>query len=395
MAGALEGVRVVEFAEGVAGPLAARLLGDAGADVVKVETPAGDRARGWVPQLDRTGVVFSALNRNKRSMAVDPQQLSDLLVLVDLADVLLVDQEIVEAMSVDVTELMRRNGSLVVCVLSGWGPKGPWCGRPGGELPAQLASETTASLGTAGEEPVRLGTDHAGMAAGTYAMQAIVAALLVAESGGQRIDVSLFGSLLHMRTALWIALSNPDDWWGFHLDSYTKPPEHYYSCKDRRIFMTLGRVPAVESLVRELRMEFVFDDPRWPIFRDDPAGGMGRNAHLVHDLWDRGLSQWTYDEAAPILVRHGAQVAPCLGFGDFLDDAHVQQMRVVTDWEVGAEPSVPQIRPPWQLSDTPASIRRGAPRLDEQGPAIRHAVRTSKEWLADDQTADLPERRAR
>ena len=72
IAGALTGVRVVELAEGVAGPLAARLLGDAGADVIKVETPDGDRAAGGSPEVDGMGAVFGTLNRNKRSIAVDP-----------------------------------------------------------------------------------------------------------------------------------------------------------------------------------------------------------------------------------------------------------------------------------------------------------------------------------
>ena len=110
---------------------------------------------------------------------------------------------------------------------------GSWIG-----VSVRLMTETTASLGRPGDEPIRMGTDHAGVSCALYACQAVTAALLVAENGGgQRIDVSLFGALMHMRTALWIALSNPDEWWGFHLDSYTKPPEHFYTCKDRRVLI--------------------------------------------------------------------------------------------------------------------------------------------------------------
>jgi CoA:oxalate CoA-transferase len=380
--GPLAGVRVVEFSEGLAGPMTARLLGDAGADVIKVEFPEGDRTRGWAPQVQGTGVIFGALNRNKRSIVVDSESVTDLLVLADLADVLIVDQPIVERMSLDLEEIMRTRPELVVCVISGWGPEGPWSDRPGGELPAQLASETTASLGAIGDEPVRIGTDHAGMACALYAMQAITAALLVADTGGQRIDVSLFGSLMHMRTALWVALSNPDEWWGFHLDSYVKPPEQYYSFKDCRAFVTVGRVADIEALVRELKMDFVFDDPRWPLFRQDSAGGMGRYAHVLHDMWDRGLSQWTFDEGAEILTRHGAQVAPCLSFDEFLSDAHVQEMGLVVEVKGDEGDAVSQIRPPWQLTETPASIRAPAPRLDEHGPAIRSDIIDHRHWMA-------------
>ena len=270
--GPLDGVKVVEVAEGVAGPMTGRLLGDAGADVVKVETAGGDRARGWGPQQgDGTSVVFSALNRNKRSVVVDDVTGPDVARLIGDADVLVVDDG-----QVDVDTLMSGSPGLVVCVVSGWGPRGPWAGRAGGELPAQLASEAYTSLGILGEEPVRLGNDHAAMLTASFAVQGVVAALLVKdEVGGQRVDVSLFGSLLQMRSTLWVALSNPDEWWGFHLDSYVKPPEHGYTCKDRRIYFSVGRVADREELVADLHMEWVRDDPRWgPV--PDRHGGRGR-----------------------------------------------------------------------------------------------------------------------
>jgi crotonobetainyl-CoA:carnitine CoA-transferase CaiB-like acyl-CoA transferase len=358
--GPLHGVSVVEVAEGVAGPMTGRLLGDAGADVVKVETAGGDRARAWgTEQVDATSVVFSALNRNKRSVVVDDVSDADVARMIGDADVLIVDDG-----RLDVDGLMSDSPGLVACVVSGWGPMGPWAGQPGGELPAQLASEAHTSLGALGEEPVRLGNDHAGMLTASFAVQGVVAALLVRDDvGGQRVDVSLFGSLMQMRSTLWVALSNPDEWWGFHLDSYVKPPEHGYTCKDRRMYFSVGRVAEREQLVAELHMEWVKDDPRWELFRIDTAGGAGRYSHLVHDLWDRGLSQWTYDEAAAIIERHGGWAFPYFDYQEFVEDDHVRQMGLVVEVE-NSEGSVRrEVRPPWQFSDTPASIRRPAPGL--------------------------------
>jgi crotonobetainyl-CoA:carnitine CoA-transferase CaiB-like acyl-CoA transferase len=351
---------VVEVAEGVAGPMTGRLLGDAGADVVKVETPSGDRAREWgPPEVDGTSVVFAALNRNKRSVVVDDVAGPDVEGLVGDADVLIVDDG-----QIDVDRLMSISPGLVVCVVSGWGPKGPWAGLAGGELPAQLASEAFTSLGVLGEEPVRLGNDHAAMLTASFAVQGVVAALLVRDDvGGQRVDVSLFGSLMQMRSTLWVALSNPDEWWGFHLDSYVKPPEHGYTCKDRRMYFSIGRVAERDQLVADLHMEWVRDDPRWDLFRVDTAGGAGRYSHLVHDLWDRGLSQWTYDEAAAIIERHGGWVFPYLDYEEFVQDDHVSQMGVVVDVEDTNGAIRREVRPPWQFAATPASIRRPAPGL--------------------------------
>ena len=275
------------------------------------------------------------------------------------ADVLVVDDGRLE-----VDAIMAMSPSLVVCVVSPWGPHGPWAGLPGGELPAQLAAEATSSLGAIGEEPVRLGNDHASMVAASFGVQGVVAALLVRdEVGGQRVDVSLFGSLLQMRSTLWVALSNPDEWWGFHLDSYVKPPEHGYTCKDRRMYFALGRVDDFDQLIRDLDMEWVRDDARWERFRTDPAGGVGRYAHLLHDLWDRGLARWDYEDAAAIIERHGGWAFPYLDFGEFVDDEQVRHMGLIVDVDNAAGTTMREVRPPWQFAETPASIRRPAPPL--------------------------------
>ncbi len=384
IAGPLAGVQVVELAEGVAGPLLARLLGDANADVIKVESLDGDRARGWAPQVEGVGAAFGTLNRNKRSIAVDSSTASVISELAELADVLIVDRGLAEQMSVDLPQIMDKNRDLVVCVISGWGCDGPWADRAGGELPSQLASEATSSLGRPGEEPVRLGTEHAGVACALYAFQAVTAALLVADDGGgQRIDVSLFGSLMHMRSALWVALSNPDEWWGFHLDSYTKPPEHFYTCKDRRVLFQAQAVRDRVALVKDLKMDFVLDDPRWPMFRED-TGALGRYGALVHELWDRGLSQWTYEEAAAIFSRHGGSMVACFTYDEFVADPQVQHLGLVVDVMNSTGGASRDVRPPWQLSATPASIRMAAPQLDQHGSEIREEIVAPRRGISQD-----------
>ena len=365
MAGPLDGYRVVEIAEGVAGPYTAMSLGDAGADVVKIESPAGDRSRGWAPGLGEDSAAWRALNRNKRGVVLDwsdPAALAAAQQLLRGADVAVVDK-------VGLPEQLRWDAlaapQLVYCALSGWGPAGPWAERESSELGAQLASEATASLGRIGDPPVRLGNDAGSMYAANYAIQGICAALYARDAGGrggQRLEVSLFGSLLAMRSTLWVALSNPDEWWGFHLDSYVKPPDYGYHCRDLPIYFSLARMGAdgVDQLIRELEMDWVRDDPQFELLRRDGAGGAGRYSHELKHLWERGFGEWSADEVIEKVERCGGWAFPMHDYERLAADPQVAAVGAIIDVD-----GVQQVAPPWDFESTPAEIRRPAPGLGE------------------------------
>ena len=309
MPGPLDGYRVVEISEGVAGPYTAMSLGDAGADVIKIESPAGDRSRGWSPAVGDNSAAWHALNRSKRGIVLDwsnPADLDTARRLLRQADVAVVDKV---GLPPELAWDALGADQLVYCAISGWGPNGPWSERAAGELAAQLASEATASLGSIGEPPVRLGNDAGSMYAANYAIQGVCAALYardVSARGGQRLEVSLFGSLLAMRSTLWVALSNPDEWWGFHLDSYIKPPDHGYQCADLPIYFSKARMgrDALEGLIDQLDMAWVRNDPQFGLLLRDGAGGAGRWSHELKHLWERGFANWT---AAEVIEESRAQ----------------------------------------------------------------------------------------
>ena len=265
MSGPLEGLRVVELAEGVAAPYCSQELADAGADVIKVERAGGDRSRGWGSrQRGDIGAAFLGLNRGKRGVALDPDSEAGVEILRKLiadADIVIADAGWAGDDGLQYASLGELNPQLVYCRFSEYGEHGPWADQPPyGELAAQLAGEATGSLGNIGEPPVRMATDLASTYAAVYAVMSICAAIYARdESGGQRIDVSLFGSILAMRSTLWVALSNPDEWWGFHLDSYVKPPDTGYHCKDGAIYFSLARTTPEqrEELYSELGMEWL------------------------------------------------------------------------------------------------------------------------------------------
>ncbi len=377
MPGPLAGVRVIEIAEGVAGPYAAMSLGDAGADVIKIEPPLGDRSRGWSPQTSAgASVTFQSINRSKRGIVLDWSSGGDIEIarrLLAGADVAVVDKHSLPAgLSWDAV----GNAGLVYCAMSGFGPHGPWRDRPASELAAQLASEATASLGWLGEEPVRQGADIGSMYAANYAIQAICAALYArddsdpsAPTGGQRIDVSLFGSLLAMRSTMWVALSNPDEWWGFHLDSYVKPPDHGYQCRDLPIYFSVARVDAerFDALLDELGMAWARELPAEELerLRTDGAGGTGRYAHELKRYWERGFANHDAAEVIEIVERYGCWAFPMHDYQRLTEDPQVAAVDAVVAVEQSDGTMLRQVAPPWDFEGTPVEVTRSAPRLGE------------------------------
>ncbi|MDE2989152.1 MAG: CoA transferase [Chloroflexota bacterium] len=375
MPGPLDGYRVVEIAEGVAGPYTAMSLGDAGADVIKIEPPQGDRSRGWAPSLDGDSSVFRTLNRSKRGIVLDwssGQDIETARRLLAQADVAVVDKY---GLPPELGWERLNAPGLVYCAISGFGPQGPWADRPASEIGTQMASEATSSLGNLGEPPVRHGSDIGSVFAANNAIQAICAALYARDdsdpsnpTGGQRVEVSLFGSLIAMRSTLWVALSNPDEWWGFHLDSYVKPPDHGYQCRDLPIYFSLARIrgDAFESLIDELGMDWAREHPDYEKLRTDGAGGAGRYAAELKPLWERGFANFNADRVMEIVERHGGWAFPMHDYERLSNDPQVDAVGAIINLEQTDGSLMRQVAPPWDFEGTPVPTpTRPAPALGE------------------------------
>ncbi|MDA0301670.1 MAG: CoA transferase [Chloroflexi bacterium] len=376
MAGPLDGLKVMEVAEALAGPYAAMALGDAGADVTKIESLDGDRTREWGSRTrGDLGAVFAGLNRNKRSVALDPstpEARATALRLAKDADVVIVDVGWDARIGLTYDAVKEINPRAVYLSISEWGDKGPWANQPPyGELAAQLAAETTLSLGYIGEKPVRQGTDVGSMYAGIYGIQAINAALIARErtGRGQRIDVSLFGGLMALRSTLWVALSNPDFWWGFHLDSYIKPPDHGYAAGDgQRVFFSLARMTPEErnQLHEELGgLDWLEDEPRKQMFLEDRGGGGTRYGYLITDLWEKAFSTTPADRLIEIVRRLGGWAFPLNDYQTLFDSDQVAAVGMLDEMEYPGLGKRKTMVPPWEFADTEASIRRPPPALGE------------------------------
>jgi crotonobetainyl-CoA:carnitine CoA-transferase CaiB-like acyl-CoA transferase len=201
----LEGITVVEIGHSVAAPYAGEILGDLGADVIKIEKAEGDDARKWAPPFwGEMSATFQSLNRNKRSAVVnlkDPAE-RELLrqLIVQRADVVIQNLKpgSAEAFSLDAASLRALKPGLICCTIGAFGAKGPLKDRPGYDPLMQAFAGMMSITGEPDQRPVRVGTSIIDMAAGMWCVIGVLSALLQRRNGavGKTIDTSLYETAL-------------------------------------------------------------------------------------------------------------------------------------------------------------------------------------------------------
>jgi crotonobetainyl-CoA:carnitine CoA-transferase CaiB-like acyl-CoA transferase len=317
--------------------------------------------------------AFVAINRNTRSLVLDltsPAGRDALRALIATADALIEDADFTRELGLDVASLISGD-QLVHCRISGYGPKGPLADLPGAEIAAQLASEATTSFGSLTEPPVRIGTDAASTYTGIYAAQAVLAALWRRhqDGQGQRVDVSLFGSMLMMRATLWAALSNPDEWYGFHNDSYVRPPDTGYQCKDGAVTMVVGRLNDEQwtGLMHDLGLDQL--SPEEQKIARTQSGANSREGHRYKYLWEQFLQKLTVDEVAAIFNKHGGNAYRHNDYPHVF--SHPQTIHLdITRQVAGPSGPVTVMKPPFEFSDTPVDVYRPPPALGQHTAEI-------------------------
>ena len=348
---ALAGLRVVDLTRLLPGPFCTMLLGDLGADVIKVEEPgSGDPAR----HMDN-GSLFALVNRNKRSLTLDLKQPAGrelLLRLVDSADVLVEGFRpgVMERLTLDYPVLRERNPRLVYASLSGYGQSGPYRDRPGHDLNyvalAGLLGFNVDHDGT----PVIPSVQTADLGGAVLAAVAILAAIVSRSTSGvgQSVDVSLFASAVAFLPAL-IAASltrghslAP----GEPMLSGGLPQYGVYATADGR-YVTLG------ALEPKFLLNFLDHVGRRDLLR--VSAGQLRQA-LKEIFASRTLQQWVAD-----LDAVETCFAPVNTLEETLRDPQARALDLFASR---------QINPAFTFSETPASVRRGPPELGEHNREI-------------------------
>lgn len=208
--GLLDGVRVVDLTRVLAGPYCTMILGDLGAEVIKIEHPVrGDDTRHWGPPFVEGGqsAYFLCANRNKRSLTLNLKSekgLGILKELIEVGDIVVENFRVgtLERWGLSYEELQRLRAGVIYCSITGYGYTGPYRDRPGYDFMAQAQSGFMSVNGPVAGEPYRAGVAIADLAAGIFASNAIMAALYARErtGEGQRIDISLLDSMVALMT---------------------------------------------------------------------------------------------------------------------------------------------------------------------------------------------------
>jgi crotonobetainyl-CoA:carnitine CoA-transferase CaiB-like acyl-CoA transferase len=372
---ALDGLLVADLSRVLAGPLVGMTLGDLGADVVKVESPAGDDTRAWQPPADPQGgaTYFHAANRNKRSLVLDLKQDDDLEVarrLCERADVVIANFRpgTLERFGLGYEQVEAHNPGVVYCEISGFGESGG-ADLPGYDPLVQAVGGLMSITGPPGR-PSKVGVALVDVIAGLYATTAVLAAL--AERGrsgrGQRVTVNLLhtalAALVNQSTAWLIAGVEPTAQGNVHPSI---EPFATYGARGGELMICAGNDRQFAALAAVLGEPGLADDQR---FATNAARVVNRDAlrqRLEAALADDDPEAW-----AERLLAAGVPAGPINDIPAAFAYASALGLDVVTQVE-----GVPTVAFPAGLSRTPAAERRPPPRLDEHGEELRR-------WLLSD-----------
>ena len=377
----LKKIRVVEFAEGVPGPLAALRLSDLGADVIKVELPEGDWLRNAAPALpgSEMSAAFFELNRGKRSAVLDDKL--TLAALLKNADVLITDRTTEQLAALGVNgidaEPYAANPKLVRVCISPWGDRGPLKNARGSELAAQAMAGYTRYLGSREAPACRLGADVACAGTGIFAVQATLAALIArAKSGvGQRVTLSLLNSLLALKSIHLAAQSDPDVYAGPRVGGANYPPERGWKTKDEPIFFAFGGSVGAEGRPGWVKFceeagfnRFLSDERFDKIGRD--STGYGVRVPELRPEYEREFARYSAEELVAMIRKHAGNAASYQRADQALDHAQTKALGVVRDVPAAGGATVRVRAFPARFSKIQPELKGNAPSLGEHTAVV-------------------------
>ena len=359
--GALAGIRVIDLSRILGGPYCGQILGDHGADVLKVEPPQGDDTRAWGPPFEN-GVAsyFLGLNRNKLGTRIDLASEAGQQMLAGLlqgADVLIENFKTgtMEKWGLGYDILAQRFPRLIHCRVSGFGADGPLGGLAGYDAAVQAMTGIMSVNGEVGGDPLRVGVPVVDMVTGLNAALGVLLALQErARSGrGQFVESSLFDcglSLLHPHAANWFANGQTPQLTGnAHPNIY---PYDAFPSRTFPIFLAVGNDRQFELLCRHLGVPGLVEDPR---FTKTHARSLHRAA--LRDRLEAQLSQRDGAELAEALMQIGVPCAPILSVDAALQHPHTAHREMV----VRIGDNYTGVASPIKLSRTPATYRHAPP----------------------------------
>lgn len=380
MAGALEGVRVLDLTRVLAGPYCTMILGDLGAEVIKIERPGqGDDLRSWGPPFAPGGesAYFLCVNRNKKSVTVDlkhPRGRAVVRELAEKSDILVENFKAgdLDEMRLGYEDLRRTNPGLIYCSISGFGRTGPYRDRPGYDNIVQAMGGIMSVTGEPEGEPMKVGVAIVDVTTGMFAAIGILAALRARErtGAGQHIDLALLDSqvawLINVASNYLVSGQLPGRYGNAHPNT---APYQLFRTRDGYLALAVGNEPQWRKFCQAIEAPHLADRPE---FATNPKRVENRQA-LTETLGaifaSRSAQEWTER-----LVAAGIPCGPINTVDKVLANPQVLARQMVVELTHPTGGPLKLVGSPLKLSETPAEVRLPPPVLGQHTEEILRGV---------------------
>ena len=386
--GPLDGLRILDLTTVLMGPYATQILGDFGADVIKIELPSGDVIRQIGPSRHKDmGALFMNVNRSKRDIALDLKTddgRKAMLRLVQDADVLVTNirPKAMARLGLSYEDLAGINPRLIYAALVGYGQKGPYADRPAYDDLIQGGSCISHSFVRAGGEPAYVPAAVADRIVGITANNAILAAVIERERSdkGQKIEIPMFESMVSMILGDHLGgltFDPPMDAGGYsrHLSRDRRP----YKTKDGYVCALIYNDGHWRRFFDEIgRSDIPRDDDRFASFANRMA-----NIDFVYASLGQIILTKTTAEWLEVFRKADVPAMPMHSFESIMEDPHMVATEFFQSVDHPSEGKLRQMAVPVSFSRTPAAVKRHAPRLGEHGAEILSEAGFSEAEIAE------------
>ena len=374
MPGVLDGIRVLDFGRYIAGPFCGMLLGDMGAEVIRIDKLAGSEDRYLVPVADSgEGPLFLALNRNKKSLTLNPMKPQGQKIvkeLVKTADIVIANlpQPTLEAMGIDYDSLKAVKPDIILTTVTAYGNGGPYSERVGFDGVAQALAGATYMGGRQGD-PMKSFVPFADFGTATMAAFGTLSALIERNKSGkgQLVEAALTRTVMAFNIALLAeeaikAIDRPS----YGNRGYSAGPSDIFKTTDGAVMVQVVGQPLFERWAKLMGEESWLEDPRFATDMD-----RGENGELLSARMQMWCKDMTTKEVLDALDEARIPCGPVLSAKQVLQDPHIKAMDFLQKMDFpGLKSPIPINTTPVKLSETPGTIRQRTAKLGEHTSEI-------------------------
>ena len=383
---ALEGIRVLDMTQFLAGPYCGLTLADMGAEVIKVENPTGDFVRKARPQIKDTSLYYENMNRGKKSVTINlkTKEGKDIFAkLIAKADVLIENNRpgVMERLGFSYEQTKTINPGLIYCSISGFGQNGPYSQRPGYDLIGQAMAGAMSLTGMEGQIPLKSGIPLADVMGGMNGAIGVLGALQYRNQTGkgQHIDValvdSIVSSLLTNTYQYQINGEIPGPCGNRYFNAY---PYDSFTAKDGEYVVACGTDPHFYAMADAMGMPELKEDPRFKYLDDRKTTG----ADALKAIIDKWGSDKTAEECVEILMTAEIPVAPIYNVKQVIEDKHIREAReMFVDVEHPVAGKFYITGSPIKMSETPTTPTKCASMLGADNEEVFATIGLDKKTV--------------